>query len=145
MTTVLFDTNVLIDYMNGRLEAKAALSAVSGSASISRMTWIEVMAGFDHNDQLLMTQNTVTLSLFDVIEIDPDVAALAARILSERLTDRKAKQQSLPKSRPPDAIIHATAMLYCDQLITSDVADFKDVRCHANVSIMLPNRFCAGA
>ncbi len=136
---VLFDTNVLIDYMNGCAQAKSAINAAaSDSACISRITWIEIMAGFDHSDQELLTKNTVTLALFDVIEIDAQISALAARILSERLVDRRTKHQDEPKFRPPDAIIHATAMLHADQLITSNVADFKDVRCHKNIPVTPP-------
>lgn len=137
--TVLFDTNVLIDYMNGSAQAKSAISAAaSDSDCISRITWIEVMAGFDHNDQELMAKNTITLALFDVIETDAQISALAARILSERLVDRRANKQDEPKFRPPDAITHATAMLHADQLITSNRADFKDVRCHKNILVKSP-------
>ena len=137
--TVLFDTNVLIDYMNGSAQAKSAINAVaSDSACISRITWIEIMGGFDHSDQALLAKNTVTLALFDIIEISAEVSALAARILSERLMDRRAKKQDKPKFRPPDAIIHATASLHADQLITSNGADFKDVRCHKNILVKSP-------
>ena len=52
--------------------------------------------------------------------------------------DRRAKKQDKPKFRPPDAIIHATALLHADQLITSNGADVKDVRCHKNILVKPP-------
>jgi predicted nucleic acid-binding protein len=44
MVGVLFDTNILIDYLNGVEETKYELERYSDTA-ISRITWLEVMTG----------------------------------------------------------------------------------------------------
>jgi predicted nucleic acid-binding protein len=55
--TAVFDTNILIDYLNGREEAKAEL-ALYQNKLISAVTYMEVMVGAKTPEE------AVTLSAF---------------------------------------------------------------------------------
>jgi predicted nucleic acid-binding protein len=50
MVRVLFDTNILIDYLNGVLPAKIELDLYQDKA-ISMITWMEVQVGVSPGDQ----------------------------------------------------------------------------------------------
>lgn len=118
MTAVLFDTNIIIDALNGRNEAASVLAAYDDSA-ISIISWIEVMAG---TPATLRKQvgNFIDSSSLSVIGLTTDIAAETAEI-------RHAALHSQPKRRLnlPDAIIQATANLTGRILITRDTTDFK--------------------
>ena len=42
---VLFDTNILIDYLNGIPQAREVLTEYHANPAISAITWMEVMVG----------------------------------------------------------------------------------------------------
>ncbi len=105
----LFDTNILIDYLNG-IEAADAEIARYRERLISVVTWMEVQAGA-HNEEEADVIG-IFLRDFQLIEISRRVAREAVEI---RQTERV---------RLPDAIIWATARTESALLITRNSKDF---------------------
>ena len=106
--TPLFDTNILIDHLNGIPQARKELSLYDRWA-ISIIGWMEVMAGTDDQTE---GPTRRFLSNFDVLPIDASVAELA-------VTLRKGRKLKLP-----DAIIQATASANSLLRVTRNEKDF---------------------
>lgn len=110
---VMFDTNIVIDALNGHRQAKIEIAAYP-SPAISVVTYLEVMAGtFPQNEDAARAM----LLCFKVVDVDVDIADYAVVLRQERgltLTD---------------AIIVATAQATGRTLITRDaklVNEFDD-------------------
>lgn len=108
MAIALFDTNILIDYLNGISEANQEITRYQDKA-ISLITWMEVMVGATDEEA---TQINGFLSLFSLLPINSEVSIEAVKI-------RKAHKVKLP-----DAIILATARTSRRVLITRNTKDF---------------------
>ena len=104
----VIDTNILVDFLRARPQAKAEL-ALYQSPAISVISWIEVMAGTTPQ-----TENAARAFLhsFDLLGIDATTAECAA-------LSRKTKHIKLP-----DAIIWATAQVNQCLLVTRNTRDF---------------------
>lgn len=107
-TPVLFDTNILIDYLRGVPQARAECDRHS-DRGVSIISWMEVMAGSteaNEADARLFLLNFYTL---------PVGADVAERAFMLRRTSR---------NKLPDAIIQATAEGAGRVLITRNTRDF---------------------
>ena len=104
----LFDTNILIDYLNGVEDAKTELARYERPA-ISVISWIEVLAGTKPD---LEAETRKFLAIFERIE------------LSEAIADRAVALRRSLKMRVPDAIILATARVENLVLVTRNSKDF---------------------
>jgi len=107
---VLFDTNILIDYLRGIPQARAECDRHSDRA-VSIVTWMEVMAGstaVNEADARSFLLNFYTLPLG---------ADVAERAFLLRRTNRV---------KLPDAIIQATAEESGRILITRNTRDFPE-------------------
>jgi hypothetical protein len=105
----LFDTNILIDHLNGMSKATREITR-SKDAAISVITWIEVMTGAaSPNEEAILR---AFLSNFQCLEITREVAERAAVIRRQK------------RIKMPDAIILATAEAAGRQLVTRNVKDF---------------------
>ena len=109
MTDVLLDTNILIDALNRVPAAKTELERIR-SAWISRISWIEVMAGAP---EAARAETEEFLGSFRISELTEEVARRAAAIRSQ---DKRLKL--------PDAIIWATAQAAGWTLVTRNTRDF---------------------
>ncbi len=105
----VFDTNILIDYLNGHEPAAAEISK-HAEKIISRVTWMEVMVGVKAADEPSVR---AFLGSFTIAELTPAISEEAVRI-------RKTKS----KIKLPDAIIYATAKLASCKLLTRNTNDF---------------------
>lgn len=106
----VFDTNILIDYLQGYLPAKTLLAGYADKA-VSRLTWIELLVGCkDATDEQTVKG---LLAGFRVLEIDAVVGEAAARI-----------RRGPGKMKLPDAIIFASAQREGCDLITRNTKDF---------------------
>ncbi|GGG95724.1 type II toxin-antitoxin system VapC family toxin [Silvibacterium dinghuense] len=105
---VLFDTNILIDYLNGILAARRVCQQ-HGNRAISIISWMEVMAGTTAANEV---QTRSFLQQFAVLGVDTAVAERAFAI-------RKHTRIKLP-----DAIIQATAQGDGRTLFTRNTRDF---------------------
>lgn len=111
MVKALFDTNILIDYLNGVAEAELACDRYVDKA-ISVVTWMEIMEGVSDDDaERLLVE--AFLARFDLLPIDHRLAMEASRM-------REAHAMRLP-----DAVILATATLSGRVLVTRDTRDFE--------------------
>lgn len=108
MVKVLFDTNILIDYLNGVEDAAREIGRYSDKA-ISLITWMEVMAGATAGDERVIK---AFLAQFELLPIDSAVSTEAVAIRRTR------------KVKLPDAIILATARTGGRIFITRNTKDF---------------------
>lgn len=108
MVSVLFDTNILVDYLNGIEQAKIELERYTDKA-ISPITWMEVMVGATPENEFTLKG---FLNSFESLPVDERVASVAVAI-------RKKHGVKLP-----DAIIWATAQANKRILITRNTKDF---------------------
>lgn len=105
----LFDTNILIDYLNGIEAAATELNSFQDKA-ISLITWMEVMVGAASDEEKQIIK--AFLAQFEMLPIDNPVSAAAVEI-----------RQQL-KMKLPDAIILATARVHRRLLVTRNTKDF---------------------
>lgn len=105
----VYDTNILIDYLNGVPASRSAVHDYEIPA-ISRITWIEVLTGAVDTGAEQAVR--AFLALFRRIEIDGPVSEEAIRL-------RKARRLRLP-----DAIILASARVNGCLLLTRNTRDF---------------------
>ena len=105
---VLFDTNILIDYLSGVVMAQTEIDSCLDRA-VSVVTWMEVMAGTTPSDE---QQIRAFLLTFGVLALTSEVAEQAVTLRRKR------------KIKLPDAIIQATAQIEDRLLITRNTRDF---------------------
>lgn len=105
----LFDTNILIDYLNGRDESRTELNRYR-ERLVSVVTWMDVLAGA--HDAAEADVIEMFLRDFRLVELTRNVARQAVDI---RRTSRM---------RLPDAIIWATARSESALLVTRNTRDF---------------------
>ena len=104
----LFDTNILIDFLNGIPAAREELNRYQ-EKSISIVAWMEVMAGAPPSaDDATRT----FLDGFEIVELD---GAVAERAVILRKTHRL---------KLPDAIVWASAQVRSMLLVTRDTKGF---------------------
>jgi predicted nucleic acid-binding protein len=108
MVKVLFDTNILIDYLNGIQLAKEELARYEYKA-ISIITSMEVLLGATpENDGAIRAW----LDTFDIISLDASIANSAIKIRRQY------------KIKLPDAIILASAHVHALLLVSRNTKDF---------------------
>lgn len=103
-----FDTNILVDYLNGVGAAGTELDRFD-ERLISIVTWMEVMVGGSDEEEPAVA---TFLRGFQVVPLDTDIAREAVRL-------RRAHRVRLP-----DAIIWATARTRQALLVTRNTKDF---------------------
>jgi len=121
----ILDSNVIIDAVRNLIDIERSIFQFK-DIYISLITYIEVL-GYnfkDENEKLLTSQ---ILGMFVIINPDVEIADLTIRY-------RKMK-----KIKVPDAIILATARKLNAILLTSNIADFKNI--DADVVIEEPVKY----
>jgi predicted nucleic acid-binding protein len=108
MVKALFDTNILIDFLNGIPQARDEIARYR-EKSISIITWMEVLVGANEDVE---ARTRDYLNSFDVIPLDDKVADRAVRLRREHGV------------RLPDAIVWATAETHALLLVTRNTKDF---------------------
>ena len=104
----VFDTNIVIDALNGLPEADAEYGRYE-RALISRITWMEVLVGAQGDDAQL---RDFMETYFEIVALDLAVAETAVQL---RRTNHL---------RLPDAIVWATAQTQEAVLVTRNIKDF---------------------
>ena len=107
----LFDTNILIDYLNGVEEARTEIDR-AGERLISIITWMEVLAG---------TRDEAEEDVVDMFLRDFRVVDLTRRVAREAVAIRRTR-----RIRLPDAIIWASARTESALLVTRNAKDFPE-------------------
>jgi predicted nucleic acid-binding protein len=111
MVKLIFDTNILIDYLNGVEQARTEL-ALHTDKAISLITWMEVMDGATSSTEAVIKG---FLDKFTSLPLTEDVAILATKL-------RNHHQITLPT-----AIVLATAQINSRILVTRNTNDFADL------------------
>ena len=104
----VFDTNIVIDALNGIPDADAEYSRYE-RVFISRITWMEVLVGAQGDDS----------ELRDFLETHFEIIALDLAVAESAVQLRRAHRLRLP-----DAIIWATAQVNGALLVTRNTKDF---------------------
>ena len=76
MVKALFDTNILVDYLNAVPEARTELQRYTEKA-VSIITWMEVMVGANRD---LEAATRSFLSSFDVVAVNEQIAERAVSL-----------------------------------------------------------------
>lgn len=106
----VFDTNILIDFLNGDERAKHEIELYD-KRLISLITHIEILVGAtDKNDEAELRK---FLRAFDICPVDADTADFCIKLRQRH------------KLRIPDALIWAAALTAECQLVTRNTRDFK--------------------
>jgi len=105
----LFDSNILIDFLQGNEAACIELERYQDVA-ISRITWIEVLIGARNETESRLREKL--LAEFVIVELD-------ARVARETIELRRTLRLKLP-----DAIILASARIHEATLVTRNYRDF---------------------
>lgn len=106
----VFDTNILIDYLNGEPAAEREISSYD-VRMISMITRIKVLVGADPGEEPVVKG---FLSTFQSMAVDQDIADIATNLRREC------------KLKVPDAIVYATAKKEGCPLISRNSKDFKE-------------------
>jgi predicted nucleic acid-binding protein len=105
----VFDTNILIDYLNGNSSARQEISLYD-DRMISIITYIETLVGTESEDENCVIQSF--LRNFRVLDLSRNIATLAIRIRKEH------------NLKIPDAIVYATARDEGCILVSRNTKDF---------------------
>jgi predicted nucleic acid-binding protein len=108
VSRAVFDTNILIDYLNGISAARREI-ALYETPMISVISWIEVMAGTTKANQ---AETRRFLERFERIELTSDIAELAVRLRKDH------------RCKLPDVLILASARHLSFTLVTRNTKDF---------------------
>lgn len=108
MVKALFDTNILIDYLNAVPQARTELELYSEKA-ISIVTWMEVMIGADGAVEAATLD---FLDGFELIALDDGVARSVVKLRREY------------RMKLPDAIVWASAQVNAMLFVTRNSRDF---------------------
>lgn len=107
----VFDTNILMDYLTGRPEARAEFARYH-RRGLSIVTWMDLQAGARTADEA----DVVDLFLREFVVID-----VTRRIARMAIALRRRTRIALP-----DSIIWATAQVEDAPLVTRNTRDFPD-------------------
>jgi predicted nucleic acid-binding protein len=105
----LFDTNLLIDYLNGVDHARTEIERYRVRL-ISIVTWMEVLVGAHDEAEA----DVIEMFLRDFRTVD-----ITRRVAREAVDIRKGR-----RIRLPDAIVWATARMESALLVTRNAKDF---------------------
>ncbi|MCP3735385.1 PIN domain-containing protein [Sphingomonas sp. RP10(2022)] len=109
MTAFSFDSNILIDALNGHEGARAEIARAT-QRHISRVTWIEVLSKVEDGRLPVVSR---FLDRFQIDELDAVIARRAAALRRERQRLKLA-----------DSVILASAQEHGRILITRNTKDF---------------------
>ena len=105
----LFDTNILLDYLNGIEAARAEIDR-AGERYVSIVTWMEILAGAHGTDE----EDAIELFLRDFTVVE-----LTRRIAREAVAIRRSHRM-----RMPVALVWASARSESAVLVTRNTKDF---------------------
>ena len=105
----LFDTNILIDYLNGVEAAKTEIDRTT-ERLVSVITWMEVLAG---------ARDEAEEDVIDLFLRDFRIVELTRRVAREAVEIRRSRRMRLP-----DAIVWAAARSESALLVTRNTKDF---------------------
>ncbi len=106
----VFDTNILIDYLNGN-KAAADEFGLYDEKLISIITFIEVMVGVTEPDEEIVIRGF--LESFTVIDLSAVVAEESIRLRKEY------------RLKVPDAVVYATAKVEGCLMVSRNTKDLK--------------------
>lgn len=110
MVKALFDTNILIDFLNAVPQAREEFGRYPEKA-ISIVTWMEVLVGADPS---IASPTRAFLSRFTVVSLGDEIAERAVALRRQH------------RIKLPDAVIWATADVHAMLLVTRDSKHFPD-------------------
>jgi predicted nucleic acid-binding protein len=117
---VIFDTDVLIWFMRGKIEAaKAVVSVPEKSRFISVITYMELVQGIRDKTELKILQETLPQIGLAILPLSENIGRLACDLMDRHTLSAGLEVQ--------DALIAATAAAHQDTLYTGNVRHFKEL------------------
>ena len=112
----LIDTNVVIDFFNGRLPVNGQRLLTAIAPAISVITHIELFskARLSPAEIAQMQRFVQAATVYDTVTADIVAQTIALRVQH--------------RIKTPDAIIAATALVYDLELITRNLSDFRAIQ-----------------
>lgn len=110
---ILVDSNVIIYYFNGVQKAEVFLTDNIGNMAISTLTISEVLSKPNSSEKEIENINLFLKNNFHWIDVSREIIYKSAEIRRQN------------KTKTPDAIIGATALLHQLTLATRNVEDFE--------------------
>ncbi|HFB64672.1 MAG TPA: type II toxin-antitoxin system VapC family toxin [Aeromonadales bacterium] len=120
MKKLLFDTDVLIEYLRGNENAKAYLDQIENVIYMSSVTMAELYAGVREGDEY--TKLEIFIDTFEVISLNKNIAKIGGLLRNQ--------YKSTHGTGLADALIAATAKTINAQVVTFNSKHFpmcKDV------------------
>lgn len=118
---ILVDSNVIIYHLNGMANATQFLIQHRGKMAISTISVSEILS-FNASPEILKATENLLKENFIWIDISRDIIFKSAEIRRQK------------KTKTPDAIIGATALIHHLTIATRNVADFA----HLPINIINP-------
>lgn len=109
----VFDTNILIDLFNNRVEAADTIDRTASRRAISLITWMEVMVGARRHGQEVKT--AAVMGAFEIIDVSREIA------------ERSVLLREKHGMKLPHAIILATAQSRNCPLVSRNTKDFSGI------------------
>lgn len=109
----VFDTNILIDLFNNRVEAADTIDRTALHRAISLITWMGVMVGARRHGYEAKT--AAMMGAFEIIDVSRDIA------------ERSVVLREKHGMKLPDAIILATAQSRNCPLMSRNTKDFAGI------------------
>jgi hypothetical protein len=114
----LFDTDVLVDFLRGHVDARAELTAVPiTERGLSAVSYMELMRGSRDRRELAVVEQFVSSAFATVVDID-EATSRDARALVHTYTLSHGL-------RVPDALVAATARTGRLRLITGNLRHYQ--------------------
>lgn len=144
MSYLVFDSNILIDYLGGDTDALAVIDACDNPV-ISKIVYMEVMVGCKHSMILRTAQREdyeSTLAAVESMTRNWINSTFQVMPLDDRIADLSIEVRKRTNKKLPDTIIHATALLNGWKIVTRNPADFPAMASapagYQNVEIIVP-------
>jgi predicted nucleic acid-binding protein len=114
MKKILFDTDVLIEYLRGSIKAKAYVDAIQNSLYISSITMAELYAGVREGEEYQKLE--IFIETFEVVNLNKNIAKIGGLF----------RNQYKPSHGTglADALIAATAKEIGAQIVTFNIKHF---------------------
>lgn len=123
--TAVFDTNILIDFLNGSIKAANEIK-LHKQRMISIISYIELLSGaYESLEEQIIRE---FLHEFRIINMNPTIA-------DQAVTIRKEFNMKIP-----NAIIYASAKEHSTRLITRNTRDFKSSWSDIKIPYTINNR-----
>lgn len=114
---MMIDSTVMIDILRQKSAARNYLESIGGDLSISRIVWMEIVAGCQNKLELVWSMKMINSLGLEMVEIDPETSQMAGKLF-----ENYYHSHGLGIT---DALIAAGAIIRGENLATHNAKHFK--------------------